>query len=387
MSHVSISDVSGKRTQTPIGKFFVSQEFWVTLAVIIMSIYLVMATDAFDTWQNLRNSMLNMAFIGIIALGQCCVIITAGIDLSVGSVMAIGAVGTGLVMANVAGSVVVYTLMPIGIPIADIPVDMRHAFTTPEIEIITALVAGMVVAGAIGLFNGCLVAFVKLPPFVVTLGTLSICRTIAMASTNNQLIYDFGPAQEVLFTLGAGGIGELFGDDSGTGFGATPIPFVILVVLTILLSYFLYMTRWGRHIFAVGGNEDAARLSGVPVSYVKVSAYVFCSMTAGLSGILLMGWAGSLNNSIGLNYELRVIAATVIGGANLMGGYASAFGGFIGAALLEILRNSLVLLRIDTNFHLGFVGLFIILAVLLERLRDSRVKPSAILELFFQRPK
>lgn len=356
MSHVSISDVSGKRTQSPIGKFFVSQEFWVTLAVIVMSIYLAMATDAFDTWQNLRNSMLNMAFIGIIALGQCCVIITAGIDLSVGSVMAIGAVGTGLMMQGGYG-----------------------------IEL--SFLVGMGLAMAVGLFNGCLVAFVKLPPFVVTLGTLSICRTIAMASTNNQLIYEFGPDEERLFTLGSGGIGELFGVEDPTGVLAVPTPFVILILLTLGLSYFLYSTRWGRHIFAIGGNEDAARLTGVPVAYVKVSAYVFCSATAGLSGILLMGWAGSLNNSIGLNYELRVIAATVIGGANLMGGYASAFGGFIGAALLEILRNSLVLLRIDTNFHLGFVGLFIILAVLLERLRDSRMKPSAILELFFQRSK
>ncbi|MEZ5670278.1 MAG: ABC transporter permease [Alphaproteobacteria bacterium] len=362
MANISISDVSGVRTQSSLTKILVSQEFWVTLAVVIMAIFLVFNTDVFDTWRNLRNSMQNMAFIGIIALGQICVIITAGIDLSVGSVMAIGAVGTGLMMADGDG-----------------------------IEV--AFLGGMALSMAVGLFNGCLVAFVKLPPFVVTLGTLSICRTIAMAATNNQLIYDFGPDEAELFNLGTGGIGSLFGhvpeppkpDNAIPLYEKlldTPIPFVVMIVLTVVLSYFLYMTRWGRHIFAVGGNEHAARLTGVPVAFIKISAYVFCSATAGLSGILMMGWAGSLNNSIGTGYELRVIAASVIGGANLMGGYASAFGGFIGSALLEILRNSLVLLRIDTNFHLGFVGLFIILAVLLERMRDSRISPAALVELF-----
>ena len=358
MANVNIADVSGARTQSRLSKILVSQEFWVTLAVAVMAVYLVFNTDVFDSWRNLRNSMQNMAFIGIIALGQCCVIITAGIDLSVGSVMAIGAVGTGLMMQSGYG-----------------------------IEV--SFLVGMGLAMAVGLFNGTLVAFVKLPPFVVTLGTLSICRTIAMAATENQLIYEFGPDQQSLFTLGTGGIGELFGPkaEEPSILADMPIPFVLLIVLTIILSYFLYLTRWGRHIFAVGGNEHAARLTGVPVAFVKISAYVFCSATAGLSGILLMGWAGSLNNSIGLNYELRVIAASVIGGANLMGGYASAFGGLIGAALLEILRNSLVLLRIDTNFHLGFVGLFIILAVLLERMRDSRFSPAALMELFFRRKK
>jgi ribose transport system permease protein len=356
MANVSISDVSGRRTQTPLRKFLISQEFWVTVAVVVMALWLLINTDAFDTWRNLRNAMLNMAFIGIIALGQTCVIITAGIDLSVGSVMAVGAVGTGMLMTSGWG-------------------------------IEGAFVLGMLASMAVGLFNGILVALVKLPPFVVTLGTLSICRTIAMVATNNQLIYEFGPDQDALFLLGTGGIGAILGIDSDSRLLDLPFPFVMMIVLTLVLSYFLYLTRWGRHIYAVGGNEQAARLTGVPVAYVKISAYVFCSASAGLSGILMMGWAGSLNNSIGLNYELRVIASAVIGGANLMGGYASAYGAFIGAALLEILRNSLVLLKIDTNYHLGFLGLFIIFAVLLERLRDSRIKPSALMDLFFRRPR
>lgn len=356
MADISISDVSGRRTQSQLSRILVSQEFWVTIAVVLMALWLVINTDAFDTWRNLRNAMLNMAFIGIIALGQSCVIITAGIDLSVGSVMAVGAVGTGLMMTSGWG-----------------------------IEL--AFIGGLLAAMAVGLFNGVLVAFVKLPPFVVTLGTLSICRTISMVATNNQLIYEFGDDQQALFDLGTGGIGTVLGIESDSRLLDTPFPFVVMVVLTVVLSYFLYLTRWGRHIFAVGGNEHAARLTGVPVAFIKVSAYVFCSATAGLSGILMMGWAGSLNNSIGLNYELRVIASTVIGGANLMGGYASAYGAFIGAALLEILRNSLVLLKIDTNYHLGFLGLFIIFAVLLERMRDSRIKPSALMELFFRRPR
>ncbi len=364
-STFGVDEVTGHRGQSLAGKVLISQEFWVTMAVAIMAAYLATDTEAFDSWRNIRNSLMNMSFIGIIALGQICVIITGGIDLSVGSVMAVGAVGTGLMMQGGYG-----------------------------IEV--SFLVGIGFSMAVGLFNGSLVAFVRLPPFVVTLGTLSICRTIAMAATNNQLIYQFGPDENDLFWLGTGGIASpyIMGEEFegrpplvGEGLASFPVPFLVLLVLTFLLSYFLYLTRWGRHLYAVGGNEQAARMTGVPVAFIKVSAYVLCSSLAGLSGILLMGWSGSLNNSIGLNYELEVIAAGVIGGANLMGGSASAFGAFIGAGLLEILRNSLVLLKIDPNFHLGFVGLFIILAVLLERLRDSSANLRNVAGHLLRRPK
>ena len=133
------------------------------------------------------------------------------------------------------------------------------------------------------------------------------------------------------------------------------------------------MSGWGRHIFAVGGNEQAANLTGVPVRRIKVQAYVLCSMSAALAAILSVGWSGSANNSLGQSYELLAIASAVIGGANLMGGEGTAFGAFIGSALIfDVIRNSLLMAGVDLNWQGLFVGCFIILAVLLEKMRGKR---------------
>jgi ribose transport system permease protein len=142
--------------------------------------------------------------------------------------------------------------------------------------------------------------------------------------------------------------------------------------MAIGFALVLHFSVWGRHLFAVGGNEHAARLTGVPVDRVKVTAYVFCSMCAAVAGIMILGWQGSAINAVGTGYELRVIASTVIGGANLMGGEGGAFGAFIGAALIEVIRNSLLMAGVDSNWQGIFVGAFIILAVLLERLRGRK---------------
>jgi ribose transport system permease protein len=134
----------------------------------------------------------------------------------------------------------------------------------------------------------------------------------------------------------------------------------------------LRFTTWGRHLYAIGGNEQAARLTGVPVNRVKLQAYVVSAMTAALSAVMIIGWQGSAINALGMGYELRVIASTVIGGANLMGGEGGAYGAFIGAALIEVIRNSLLMAGVDANWQGAFVGTFIILAVLLERIRGRK---------------
>jgi ribose transport system permease protein len=146
----------------------------------------------------------------------------------------------------------------------------------------------------------------------------------------------------------------------------------LLVIMTVCVGLVLFSTQWGRHLFAIGGNEQAARLTGVPVTRVKVQAYVFCSVAAAIGAIMILGWIGSANNALGTGYELRVIASTVIGGANLMGGEGGAYGAFIGAALIEVIRNSLLMAGVDSNYQGIFVGGFIILAVLLERVRGRK---------------
>ena len=325
----TLSAVSSQREASPLQALVGSQAFWVTVAVLVISLGMSMISESFGTYDNFFNITRNFAFIGIIALGQTAVIITAGIDLSVGSVMGLAGIVTGLVLS------------------AGEPMWLGMA-------------AGLMTALACGLVNGGLIAYLNLSPFVVTLGMLSIARSLALVVSNNQMFYEFGPDEEAFLALGG-----------GQSFGVAH-PVLILVLLTLVIGFLFRFTVWGRHVYAVGGNEQAARLTGVPVKRVKLSVYVLSSLMAGLSAILIVGWLGSVTNALGLTYELRVIASTVIGGANLMGGVGTAYGAFIGSALIEVIRNSLLLAGVDPYWQGTFVGLFIILAVLLGRAKAKR---------------
>ena len=313
------------------------QTFWVSLAAAAAVLILSLVSDVFATQQNLFNVTRNFAFVGIIALGMTAVIITGGIDLSVGAVLALSGMVIGMSMNN-------------GTPFwAAVPLALG-----------TALL--------VGAFNGVMTAHVGMPSFVVTLGMLSIARSLAMVLSNNRMVYEFGPDQAQLLTLGGGFINVHlpFGEAI-----RVPNPVLFLIVMALVTGWALRWTRWGRHVFAIGGNEAAANLTGVPVRRVKVSVYMFCSFCAGVAGILEVGWLGTISTSLGQGMELSVIAAAVIGGANLMGGVGTAFGAVVGAALIEVIRNSLILLGISTFWQGTFVGSFIIVAVLFDRLRAA----------------
>ena len=150
-----------------------------------------------------------------------------------------------------------------------------------------------------------------------------------------------------------------------------PSPVIFLLVLLVVAGLPFRWTRWGRYLFAIGGNEHAATLTGVPVKPVKVSVYMFCALCAGIAGILEVGWLGTITTGLGQGMELTVIAASVIGGTNLSGGIGTAFGAVVGAALIEVIRNSLILLGISTFWQGTFVGSFIVIAVLFDRLRTG----------------
>jgi ribose transport system permease protein len=225
----------------------------------------------------------------------------------------------------------------------------------------TLAVAGGLLAGlACGAVNGGLIAYAGLPPFVVTLGMLSIARSLAVVLSQNRMIYEFGPYGETFIGIGGG---EILGVAN---------PVWMLLFLTLLFALVFNFSRWGRYLYAIGGNENAARLTGVPVDRVKLQAYLVSGATAALAAIMIVGWQGSAINALGQGYELRVIASTVIGGANLMGGEGGAFGALVGAALIEVIRNSLLMAGVDANWQGTFVGVFIVLAVLLERVRGGR---------------
>jgi ribose transport system permease protein len=306
------------------------QTFWVVIAVLLACLFLSFATDSFATSKNLFNISRNVTFVAIVALGMTFVIITGGIDLSVGSV---------LCLSSMVLAVTMHAGYGIGAGIG--------------FALLTALV--------IGAFNGILIAYLGFPPFVVTLGMLSIARSLAMVASNNTVVFQFGPDHDKLLALGG-----------GAWFFGIANPVLYMIVLALLAGFVLRWTRFGRHVFAVGGNEHAATLTGVPVKPIKVAVYMICALTAGIAGIVQTGWLGAVTTNIGNGMELQVIAAAVIGGANLAGGVGTAFGALVGAALIEVIRNSLGLLGINAFWQGTFIGGAIILAVLFDRLRNLR---------------
>jgi len=306
-----------------------SQTFWVLIAIVLACLFLSVATDSFATSKNLYNITRNVTFVAIIALGMTLVIITGGIDLSVGSVLCLCSMILAITM---------------------------HAGHSIEVGIAAAIATALV----IGAFNGILIAYLGFPPFVVTLGMLSIARSLAMVASNNTVVFQFGPDHDKLLALGGG------------SFLGIANPVIYMVILALLTGFVLRWTRFGRHVFAIGGNEHAALLTGVPVRPIKVAVYMISALSAGVAGIIQTGWLGAVTTNIGAGMELQVIAAAVIGGANLAGGVGTAFGALIGAALIEVIRNSLGLLGINAFWQGTFIGGAIIFAVLFDRLRNLR---------------
>jgi ribose transport system permease protein len=326
---VAIADVA-VRGRTPLQRIFASQAFWVTVALaVIVALMWTAYPAAFGSGENFYNVTRNFSFIGIMALGMTAVIITGGIDLSVGSIMGVVGIAVGLIMQ--AGYHWVW-----------------------------AVAGGLATGFICGAINGVLIAYLGLSSFVVTLGMLSIARSAAVVLSQNKMIYQFGPYSDAFFRIFGGELGGI----------ANSV--WLLLMMAVGFACVLHFTAWGRYLFAIGGNEEAAKLTGVPVTRVKLQAYIFSALTSAIASIMILGWQGSAINALGVGYELRVIASTVIGGANLMGGEGGAYGAFIGAALIEVIRNSLLMAGVDSNWQGTFVGLFIILAVLLERVRGRK---------------
>jgi ribose transport system permease protein len=328
---VTLDETIAKQGTNWSTRLLSSQAFWVFVAIVLACIYLSFASKAFLTPQNVFNITRNFTFTAIIALGMTFVIITGGIDLSVGSVLCLC-------------SMVLATTMHAGAPL--------------YIGVLAALGTGL----GIGLFNGLLIAYLGFPSFVVTLGMLSGARSFAMIASNNLTVFQFGPDHDKLLYLGGGAV--------NLGLFSLSLPVVYTLVLAAIAGFVLRWTRFGRHVFAIGGNEHAAILSGIPVRQIKVAVFMISSLTAAIAGIVETGWLGAVTTNIGSGMELQVIAAAVIGGASLIGGAGTAIGALVGAALIEIIRNSLGLLGINPFWQGTVIGAAIIIAVAFERVRQ-----------------
>jgi ribose transport system permease protein len=353
MAYTALDESINRQTHGVLGHLATRQTFWVFVAAVLAFIYLSYASSAFFTGNNLFNIARNCAFVGIIGLGMTAVVATGGIDLSVGSVLALAGMVCGMMMSW-------------------------------NYSVWQAIPCAIAAALAAGLANGFFVAVVRMPPFVVTLGMMSLARSLAMVLSGNQMVYQFGVDHSKLVAIGGGStagwfraFADLVGSDSASGsFFLSlaervniPNPAVLLAIFALVFGFAFRWLRWGRYIFAIGGNEQAARLTGVPVSGIKISVYMVSALMAGIAGILQVGWLGTITTGMGAGIELYAIAAVVVGGANLAGGSGTAFGAVVGAVLFEMIRNSLTLLGINPFWQGTFIGAFIITAVLFDRVR------------------
>ncbi len=306
------------------------QEFGVFLILLAIGVFLTIYTDTFLTSTNLFNILRAFSWIAISAFGQCMVIITAGIELSVGSVMAI----SGLISAM---------LMVRGVPV---PI---------------AVAGGLLTGLTVGLLNGLMITKGKLPPFIATLGSLLMFRGLCYGLTGGWPVRDLPQSFRNL--------GQY--DVPIAGFGV-PLPLIFMLVTAVLVSIFLTRTVWGYRIYAVGGNETATRLSGINTDRTKIMVYALCGFLTAIGGILMTARLGVAAPTAANAYELDVIAAAVVGGTSLMGGEGTILGVLIGAAIMQVLRNGLVLVGVSAYWLQAVQGFVIVVAIMLDQLRKRR---------------
>jgi ribose transport system permease protein len=314
------------------------QRFLAFGALILLIVFFSVANPYFLTFDNFVNILIATSVVGVMALGETFVIITGGIDLSVGTVMTLSSVMTAVAITN------------LGLPI---PV---------------GVVVGILTGGLMGLLNGVLIARLGLPPFIATLGTLNIARGLALVITQTRPIY-FTDTPE----FNQGVMGNLFGIKISGEFGIPNIA-IIMFIAVIIAAFILNRTVLGRYTFALGSNEEAVRLSGVSVKWWKMAVYVLGGLFAGLAGVLIGARVNSAQPALGFGYELEAISAVVIGGTSLAGGEGTILGTIIGAFIVRTLSNGLQIMSVPQEWQIVVTGVVVILAVYLDIIRRRQQK-------------
>ncbi|MCO6451526.1 MAG: ABC transporter permease [Caldilineales bacterium] len=315
-------------------------QFSALIALIVIAIIFYILEPQFASQRNLFNIARQVSIYGILAIGMTFVILTGGIDLSVGSLVAL----TGLVAASVEKGC--RGLLCVG-----------AAGEAAGYGVPAAILAAVTVGLIAGLLQGLGVSKLKVPAFVVTLGGMSVFRGAALLWSEGQPISAFRDQYKVL----------------GQGFvGPVPIPVIAFTIIAIVGYVVLRYTRYGRRIYAVGGNQEAARLSGLNTAWLLTSVYVISGLCAGFAGFLLSSRLNSAEQVAGIGYELTVIAGVVIGGTSLFGGEGGIFGTVVGIVLIGVLSNGLTLLNVNPYWQQIAVGLIIVLAVFFDQFIKGR---------------
>ena len=297
----------------------------IIIAFAAVFIVLSFASPFFLTLSNMVTVLRQISFNGIVALGMTFIIITGGIDLSVGSLLCLA----GLVSAHysVAGS-------------------------ETEMPVLIAILAGVLVSTAFGLMNGLLVAKGKLPPFIVTMATMTIVRGIALVYSDGRPITGFNESYKA---IGQGNVLNV------------PIPVAIFIVMLLVSGVLLKYTRFGRHVYALGGNENAAIASGINTAKIQTMVYVIGGVMCGIAGVALTSRLNAASPQAAEGYELDAIASVVIGGTSLSGGRGGVTGTIIGVLLIGIIGNGLDILNVSSYYQKIIKGCIILLAVFLDR--------------------
>lgn len=323
-----MADTTTRTETSPSGEVFrriLSGSNGPLLGLVVLCAILAVAAPRFLTVGNLFNIFQQITVLAVLSLGGTAVIITKGIDLSVGSVLGLGGIVAGWTFAS-AG-------LPMGV----------------------AIVAGIAVGALAGLVNGLLITFARLPPFVATLAMLSVARGLALVISDGQPITGYPDWFRWVATYRV--------------FGIVPVSVLIVVVLFVLGSLYLRYRPTGRALYAIGGNEEVARLSGIDVRRAKLKVYTAAGALAALGGLFLTARLNSAQPNAGTTLELDVIAAVVIGGASLNGGSGRLTGTLVGALIIGVIRNGLNLLGVSSFWQQIVIGVVIAIAVMTDTLR------------------
>ncbi len=309
------------------------RELGILVFILVMGAIITLRNPAFLTPENFRDILLNISILIIVALGQSMVIITRGIDLSVGSII-------GLTAMMVSFFVVAFPGLP---PVVALPI-------------------GIAIGAALGAFNGLIIAQFGVPPIIATLGTLSVYRGLVFLYSNGQWInaYEMPP-----------GFGQL---SKGGPLLGVPNLILFAIIAAAAVYYFLNYTRTGRDIYAVGSNPDAARFAGIPITRITFLVYLITGALCGLAGVLWASRFEAAQTNTALGFQLQTIAAPVVGGVNIFGGSGSVLGVIMGAFLLGIISNGLTLVRISPFWELALEGLLILLAVIMDAVIMRRLQ-------------
>lgn len=302
------------------------QGVYALIALVVLCVLLTFLSPDFLTVNNIISIALQTAVIAIIAIGMTYVIITSGIDLSVGSVIALAGVVAAQLLTN-------------------------------GVNIVLAMLFGVIIGALFGLLNGLLITKGNLQPFIATLGTMMIARGLSLVLTDGLPVSGLPKSFTTL------GNGRLLG---------IPIPVIFLIVIAIIAHFVLSKTVFGRYVYALGSNEEAARLSGVNTNLNKIYVYILSGVLAAIAGMILAARLVSAQPSAGTGYEMDAIASVVIGGASMAGGIGSITGTVIGAFTIGVLRNGLNLLNVSPFWQQIAIGIVILLAVYFDHKKNKK---------------